>query len=92
VSFEDDVLARVRATTAGEVLTYGEVALEVGRPGAARAVGNVLARSEGVPWWRVVAASGRLLPGREADHGARLRAEGVTVDPVTHRVRGMRRR
>ena len=38
-------------------MTYGEVALEAGYPGAARAVGHLLATSDGaLPWWRVVTA------------------------------------
>jgi methylated-DNA-protein-cysteine methyltransferase-like protein len=72
--------AVIAATEPGEVLTYGEVAAEAGFPGAARAVGALLARSpEGLPWWRVVTASGRLVPGAEREHAARLRSEGVPV-------------
>ena len=65
----------------GEVVTYGEVAAEAGFPGAARAVGNLLAGEgdDGLPWWRVVTSAGRLVPGHEAEHAARLRAEGVAV-------------
>jgi methylated-DNA-protein-cysteine methyltransferase-like protein len=77
--FDEAVVEVVRRTVPGEVLTYGEVAAEAGRPGAARAVGGVLARREGLPWWRVVTATGRLVPGLEEDHARRLRAEGVTV-------------
>ena len=70
----------LNALRAGEVVTYGEVAAEAGRPGAARAVGNILARAGGdYPWWRVVTSSGRLVPGHEREHARRLRAEGVTV-------------
>ena len=71
-----EVLRRLRR---GEVATYGEVAAEAGYPGAARAVGNVLARSDDLPWWRVVTAGGRLAPGHEAEQARRLQAEGVTV-------------
>lgn len=75
----------------GDVVTYGEVAAEAGFPGAARAVGRVLAGSDGrLPWWRVVNASGRLVPGLEEDHAARLRAEGVAVEGG--RVKGLRKR
>lgn len=64
----------------GEVTTYGEVAAEAGYPGAARAVGRLLATSGGdYPWWRVVTTQGRLVPGHERDHARRLRAEGVAV-------------
>jgi methylated-DNA-protein-cysteine methyltransferase related protein len=77
--FERRVLAVVTALRPGEIATYGEVAEEAGHPGAARAVGNILAGNEGLPWWRVVAASGRLVQGHEAEQARRLRAEGVTV-------------
>jgi methylated-DNA-protein-cysteine methyltransferase-like protein len=85
-SFEERVVAVVAGLEPGDVVTYGEVAREAGSPGAARAVGNVMARSGGeLPWWRVVQASGRLAPGKEAEQARRLRAEGVTVR--NHRVR-----
>jgi methylated-DNA-protein-cysteine methyltransferase related protein len=75
--FEDAVLDVVRSLAPGEVATYGEVAAEAGVPGAARAVGNLLRRSTGLPWWRVVSAGGRLVPGGEQEQAERLRAEGV---------------
>lgn len=72
------VLAVVGALPAGAVVTYGEVAAEAGRPGAARAVGRVLAGRGGeVPWWRVVTATGRLVPGVEGEQARRLAAEGI---------------
>jgi methylated-DNA-protein-cysteine methyltransferase related protein len=75
-------VARVLAsTTPGTVLSYGEVAAEAGRPGAARAVGRLLARDGAtLPWWRVVTADGRLVPGHEPEQARRLRAEGVACD------------
>lgn len=63
----------------GDVMTYGEIALEAGHPGSARAISAVLKAVNDLPWWRVVAANGRLVPGHEADHAQRLRAEGVRV-------------
>lgn len=78
-TFAERVTAAVAALEEGEVVSYGEIAAQVGSPGAARAVGNVLAASEGLPWWRVVAADGRLAPGKEARQAQRLRAEGVVV-------------
>ena len=90
-TFEEAVHAVLAAVPVGEVITYGEVAAEAGRPGAARAVGRVMATSGGgLPWWRVVAADGRLAPGKEAEQRRRLGAEGVDVGE--RRVRGMRRR
>ena len=63
----------------GDVMAYGEVATEAGYPGAARAVGNLLRITPGLPWWRVVNAAGRLAPGNEPEQAERLRAEGVKV-------------
>ena len=84
-AFEDAVVRTVVAIPHGTVSTYGEVAAESGYPGAARAVGNLLRATRGLPWWRVVAASGRLVPGNEPEHARRLRAEGIPV--VDGRVR-----
>jgi methylated-DNA-protein-cysteine methyltransferase-like protein len=71
----------VRRIPAGWVASYGQIAALVGRPEAARAVGHVMAQSDGgLPWHRVVTAAGRLVPGHEAEHAQRLRAEGVRVD------------
>jgi methylated-DNA-protein-cysteine methyltransferase related protein len=79
-SLRDAVYRVVAAIPPGEVLTYGEVAAECGHPGAARAVGRVMANSDDdLPWWRIVAANGRLVPGYEAEHTRRLRAEGVLL-------------
>jgi methylated-DNA-protein-cysteine methyltransferase related protein len=79
-AFAEAVLAVVAATRPGEVVTYAEVAREAGSPGAARAVGRAL-RDHGTeePWWRVVTADGRLVPGLESEHARRLAAEGVAT-------------
>lgn len=79
----------INALKPGEVATYGEVAEEAGFPGAARAVGNVLATADGLPWWRVVPASGRLVTDKSHRQAERLRAEGVMV--IDGRVRAARR-
>jgi methylated-DNA-protein-cysteine methyltransferase-like protein len=85
--FERRIVEVLDGLGPGELLTYGEVALEAGRPGAARAVGRFLSEHGGeVCWWRVVTASGRLVPGHEAEHARRLRAEGVDVDAAGRRV------
>ncbi len=79
-AFEKAVAAVLEALAPGDVVTYGEVATEAGYPGRARAVGRVLAGSEGqFPWWRVVTATGRLVPGLEDDQARRLEAEGVVL-------------
>jgi methylated-DNA-protein-cysteine methyltransferase-like protein len=78
--FEMAVAAVLRSLRPGDVVTYGEVATEAGYPGRARAVGRILATSGGAyPWWRVVNAAGRLVPGHEAEHERRLVAEGVEL-------------
>src|SRR6184192_1927050 len=62
-----------------EVVSYGEVARRAGYPRAARAVGNVLANSLGLPWWRVVRANGELAAHGGEEQARRLRREGVAV-------------
>lgn len=71
------MVAAIRALDPGEVVTYGEVAARAGRPGAARAVGNILSRTEGLPWWRVVRAGGDLVKGER--QAALLRREGIAA-------------
>jgi methylated-DNA-protein-cysteine methyltransferase-like protein len=85
--FDPAVVAVLRELESGDVVTYGEVATEAGYPGRARAVGNLLATGESdLPWWLVVTANGRLVPGHEREHERRLRAEGVAI--VDGRVAG----
>jgi methylated-DNA-[protein]-cysteine S-methyltransferase len=81
--FAARVLRVVARIPSGRVATYGDVARLAGRPGAARAVGNILreARLPALPYHRVVAAGGRLggyggAPGLKA---GLLAAEGVLV-------------
>ena len=77
---EDAVAEVLRSLEPGDVVTYGEVALEAGYPGRSRAVGRILSQSGGAyPWWRVVNASGRLVPGHEEEQARRLAAEGVEL-------------
>jgi len=77
--FGEEVAALLERLEPGEVVSYGEVAEEAGFPGAARAVGNLVRTIPGLPWWRVVAKSGRLAPGLEQRQTELLRSEGVTV-------------
>ena len=79
-AFEQAVAAVLDGLGPGDIMTYGEVAAEAGYPGAARAVGAFMRTKEGFPWWRIVAANGRLVPGLEVEHARRLRAEGLTVE------------
>ena len=75
------VLAVVRRIPPGRVASYGQVAELAGRPGAARAVGNIMrtASAPGLPYHRVVAAGGRLggYGGNELLKRDRLIAEGI---------------
>ncbi len=90
--FETAVRSALARLSRGEVVTYGELAAEVGRPGAARAVGGVLARTEApLPWWRVVTSTGRLVPGNEREQARLLEAEGVAVTSGTVSPRTMRK-
>ncbi len=77
--FTEAAINVLKALEPGEVVSYGEVAEQAGFPGAARAVGNVLKHVDGLPWWRVVTATGRLVPGGEVRQAKLLRAEGVKV-------------
>jgi len=82
--FHRRVCEAARAIPAGQTLTYGELAARLGQPGAARAVGSVMARNALpiiVPCHRVLAAGGR--PGGFSAHGGvatklrMLRLEGA---------------
>lgn len=77
--FEESVVGVISSLEPGDVVTYGEVAAEAGYPGAARAVGTVLAKSEGLPWWRVVGSGGRLRTPDRARQARLLADEGVLV-------------
>ena len=68
--FDRRVYDIARAIPRGATRTYGEVAAELGDPGAARAVGQALGRNPFpiiVPCHRVLAAAGR--PGGFSAHG-----------------------
>jgi O-6-methylguanine DNA methyltransferase len=81
--FKSRVLATVRRIPVGRVSTYGDVAEIAGRPGAARAVGNIMrdCKARDVPCHRVVAAAGGLggFGGTPGLKRALLEAEGILV-------------
>lgn len=63
--FSLDVYDALKKLPHGSVISYGELAALAGRPGAARAVGNILHKNpspECIPCYRVVHADGRLAP------------------------------
>lgn len=75
-----EIVAVIASLAPGEVVSYGDVAHDAGHPGAARAVGALLASTDlDLPWWRVVRADGRLVVRDPRRQASRLGAEGVTV-------------
>lgn len=78
--FQRDVVELVEGLGPGEIVTYAEIALEVGRPGAAQAVAGVLRQVPDLPWWRVVPSTGRLYRTHAPTQARLLAAEGVTID------------
>jgi O-6-methylguanine DNA methyltransferase len=88
--FRARVLAAVRSIPRGRVATYGDIAVLVGAPGAARAVGNVMrgCGDPSVPCHRVIGAAGGLggYGGYLERKRQLLRAEGLEVTPT--RIRG----
>ena len=90
--FKRDVLETLRKEVGrGETVSYGELAAMAGRPGAARAVGTIMAGNPlpfVIPCHRVIAAGGRIggYGGTAASASANLdikrtllRSEGITV-------------
>ena len=70
------VLCAVECIPIGRVVSYGDLAELVGT--SARRVGGIMASAEpGVPWWRVVNASGRL-PGHLVAEASRRWADEGT--------------
>jgi methylated-DNA-protein-cysteine methyltransferase related protein len=81
-AFQRAVIDVVRALGRGELATYSEIAEEVGRPAAGQAVANVLRRTTGLPWWRVVPADGRLYRSHAPVQAPLLEAEGHRIDTM----------
>ena len=78
--FQQAVIDAVLALEEGEVISYGELAEELGRPGGGQAVANVLRSAPGIPWWRVVPADGRIYCSHLPVQGPLLEAEGFELD------------
>ncbi len=81
--FQQRVIDIVRAIPRGRVLTYGQVALLIGTPRAARQVGRALYQLDPgsrVPWQRVINRFGGLSTykvGSGVRQRQRLQAEGI---------------
>ncbi|MGO8674131.1 MAG: methylated-DNA--[protein]-cysteine S-methyltransferase [Capsulimonadaceae bacterium] len=86
-SFAKEVYAEARAIPAGRTRTYGEVADSLGRPKAARAVGNALGRNPIpliIPCHRVLAANGK--PGGFSAHGgAMLKSQLLAIEGASYK-------
>jgi methylated-DNA-protein-cysteine methyltransferase-like protein len=82
--YVEEVLSLVEQIPPGRVMSYGAIAdhlAEASGRSSARLVGTIMARHGGpVPWHRVVANNGRLVPGHEVEARARLIAEGIGFD------------
>jgi methylated-DNA-protein-cysteine methyltransferase-like protein len=64
------------------VLSYGAVAAMAGSPRAARGAGSVLrAHGATVPWWRVVAANGRIASTRP-HHAAQVQRALLEAEDI----------
>ncbi|MDX6252304.1 MAG: hypothetical protein QOF10_5664 [Kribbellaceae bacterium] len=77
--YVEAVLLAVESIPPGSVATYGDIAAYVGQ-GGPRQVGAIMREyGGGVPWWRVIRASG--LPAEEVgdEQLQRLRGDGVRV-------------
>ncbi|MEM6998185.1 MAG: MGMT family protein [Patescibacteria group bacterium] len=80
-SFRSEVEAIVAQIPMGRVVTYGQIAIMVGKPRAARQVGGAAHFGDpNLPWQRVVNARGGLAsgyPGGRKAHRQHLEQEGI---------------
>lgn len=80
-NFKSDVEDLVAMIPEGKVVTYGQIAAEIGRPRAARQVGGTAHfGNPDLPWHRVVNASGGMAtgyPGGRPAHRQHLESEGL---------------
>jgi O-6-methylguanine DNA methyltransferase len=91
MSFKERVLEVVRKILKGKVLTYKEVSKLAGRPGAWRAVGNILNKNRNpkIPCHRVIRSNGRV---GGYNQGMKkkiylLKREGITINMKNKKVK-----
>ena len=80
--FQLQVVKLCRRIPSGETVSYGELAAQAGSPGAARAVGSVMAKNRYplvVPCHRVIASGGRL-GGFSARNGVSLKKQLLDLE------------
>jgi methylated-DNA-[protein]-cysteine S-methyltransferase len=82
MNLKEKVYAVVRKIPKGSVLTYKKVAEKIGKPGAYRAVGNILNKNydASIPCHRVIRSDGKLGGYNRGEKAKikRLKAEGYT--------------
>jgi methylated-DNA-protein-cysteine methyltransferase-like protein len=83
--FKDAIFVLVAQIPSGKVMTYGQIAVLCGHPGAARVVGQVAHFGPpDLPWQRVVNAQGGLAAGFVPDgrtgQARMLAQEGVIIE------------
>jgi alkylated DNA nucleotide flippase Atl1 len=79
IEYVEAVLAIVRLVPAGSAVSYGDVAELLGS-GGPRQVGSVMSHyGSGVPWWRILRASGHAPEGHEAEALRHYRQEGTAL-------------
>jgi len=82
--FDRQVYAVIRQVPRGRLATYGQVARVLGRPGAARAVGNALHKNPwapDIPCHRIIKANGDIggyVQGRQVKTSL-LASEGINI-------------
>jgi methylated-DNA-protein-cysteine methyltransferase-like protein len=89
-NFYQQVYDLVRQIPKGRVMTYGQIAVLLGKPTASRAVGYALHRTpvgQNIPWQRVINSQGKISPRGAGDklHDPPLQRllledEGITFD------------
>ncbi|HRH24041.1 MAG TPA: MGMT family protein [Candidatus Paceibacterota bacterium] len=82
--FTERVRKVVRSIPKGKTMTYGLVAHRAGKPGAARAVGTIMANNDDktVPCHRVIRSDGKIGGYNNINGPSKLellRAEGVAI-------------
>ncbi len=83
-SFRNDIYKLVNKIPPGKVVTYGQIALACGHPGAARVVGQVAHFGPAyLPWHRLVKAGGYMaagfVPGGPNGQAKLLAQEGIVI-------------
>lgn len=82
-SFTQRVFAACKKVPRGKVTTYGELAAAIGKPRAARAVGNALNKNKNpaVPCHRVVRSNGKIGGFTRGPHQKEklLKREGIEI-------------